>query len=69
MDTIIRHHGKIVVYSTVLRTIKYKLKFPGMFSIGEIQKLINDQIEDPKEYVTRDEIRRSIALMIGSVRK
>ncbi len=65
MNTIVRNQqGQILIYSTVLKTVKTLLSKPGMFTISEIQTLINNQLTLQSEFFTRDEVKRAIVLIL-----
>lgn len=71
MDTIVRIHGVVNEYHTVLKTIKYLVNTqPGFYSIADIQVTINAQLEtDPKEYFTRRMVRNAILRMVEKSHK
>ena len=68
MDTIIRQDNKILVYRTVVETIKVVIRSPGIFYIADIQKAINSQLQ-PDEYFSRDEVRRALARILSKVKE
>lgn len=69
MNTIVRNNGKVDLFNTVKKTLLIIAKSGGMYSIGDIQRAINNQLPDAKEQLSYGAVRRTIVDILASAKR
>lgn len=65
MNTIVRStHGYVDEYQTVKATVMVLKNRPGYITITQIMSVINAQLDNPAEHLTRKMIVQSVAKIV-----